>query len=105
LKTGDRLKDKGRAAPQGKGSTMRLAQVGVHSPETLGLAGVVAGLLFFVAGYVVGAQSQRADSLAAASAGAAGRCPPSALGPRSEFEPLASDGRERKVKTIVIPTN
>ena len=84
---------------------MRLAQVAVHSPETLGLAGIVAGLLFFVAGYVVGAQSQPSDPLAAASGAAAGRCPVSAPGARSEFEPLASDGRERKVKSIVIPAN
>jgi hypothetical protein len=81
---------------------MRLAQVAVHSPETLGLAGVVAGLLLFVAGYVVGAQSQPSDSPAAASAG---RCPASASGARTDFEPLASDGRERKVKTIVIPAD
>ncbi len=84
---------------------MRLAQVAVHSPETLGLAGIVAGLLLFVAGYVVGAQSQPSNPLAAASAGAASPCPASALGARTDFEPLASDGRERKVKTIVIPAD
>jgi hypothetical protein len=90
---------------------MRLAQVAVHSPETLGLAGVVAGLLLFLTGYVVGAQSQASAPLAAASAGDAGRCPPAAQGAaapaRSEFEALASDGRERKVKTIIFttPTN
>ena len=81
---------------------MRLAQVAVHSPETLGLAGVVVGLLLFVAGYVVGAQSQLSDAPGAASSG---HCPASALGARTEFEPLASDGRERRVKTIVIPGN
>jgi hypothetical protein len=89
---------------------MRLGQVAVHSPETLGLAGIVAGLLLFLTGYVVGAQSQASASLAAASACDAGRCPASAQGAapaRSEFEALASDGRERKVKTIIIttPTN
>ena len=34
---------------------MRLAQVAMHSPEALGLAGIVAGLLLFLTGYVVGA--------------------------------------------------
>ena len=52
---------------------MRLAQVATHSPEALGLAGVVAGLLLFLTGYVVGAQGG-APRLAAASA-CAGRCP------------------------------
>jgi hypothetical protein len=89
---------------------MRLAQVAVHSPETLGLAGVVAGLLLFLTGYIVGAQSQTSAPLAAASAGEGGRCPPAAQGAapaRSEFEALATDGRERKVKTIIFttPTN
>jgi len=76
---------------------MRLAQVAVHSPETLGLAGVVAGLLLFLMGYVVGAQSQAS----------APPCPAAAQGAapaRSEFEGLASDGRERKVKTILFTT-
>jgi len=89
---------------------MRLAQVAVHSPETLGLAGVVAGLLLFLMGYVVGAQGGASAPLAAALGAGAGPCPASAQGaaaPRSEFEPLASDGRERKVKTIIFstPTN
>jgi hypothetical protein len=86
---------------------MRLAQVALHNPETLGLAGVVAGLLLFLAGYVVGAQGGASAPLAAASAGAVGRCPSLTQGaaPASgEFEPLASDGRERKVKTIIFST-
>jgi len=87
---------------------MRLAQVAVHSPETLGLAGVVAGLLLFLMGYVVGAQSQASAPLSAASDAA--RCPAAAQGAapaRSEFEALATDGRERKVKAILFttPTN
>ncbi|MFY9656094.1 MAG: hypothetical protein WAK01_05830 [Methylocystis sp.] len=71
---------------------MRLAQVATHSPETLGLAGIVAGLLLFLTGYVVGAQTQ----------GAA--CPPAAVQVRSELEGPASDGREHKVKTIMYDT-
>ncbi len=84
---------------------MRLAQAAARSPETLMLAAVVVGLLLFVAGYVVGAQSQPSAPLTAASAGAAVHCPASAQGARGEFEPLASDGSERKVKSIVVPTN
>jgi len=87
---------------------MRLAQVAIHSPEAVGLAGVVAGLLLFLTGYVVGAQGG-APVPAAASAGA-GHCPALTQGAapaHSEFEPLASDGRERKVKTTIFstPTN
>lgn len=81
---------------------MRLAQVAVHSPEALGLAGIAAGLLLFLAGYVVGALPQSSATL-----DAAGNCPATAQGAaaaRTEFEPLALDGHERKVKTIVIPT-
>ena len=86
---------------------MRLSQVAMHSPETLGLAGIVAGLLLFLTGYVVGAQGWAPAPVAAASAA---HCPALAQGAapaRSELEPLASDGRERKVKTIIFstPTN
>jgi hypothetical protein len=87
--------------------TMRLAQVAMHSPETLGLAGIVAGLLLFLTGYVVGAQGGAPAPLAAASGGGAEHCPAFAQGAapaRGEFEPLASDGRERKVKTIIFST-
>ena len=88
---------------------MRLAQVAMHRPEAVGLAGVVAGLLLFLTGYVVGAQGGAPVPLAAASAGA-GHCPALTQGAapaHSEFEPLASDGRERKVKTTIFstPTN
>jgi len=86
---------------------MRLAQVAMHSPETLGLAGIVAGLLLFLTGYVVGAQGGAPAPLAAASSGGAEHCPAFAQGAepaRGEFEPLASDGRERKVKTIIFST-
>jgi hypothetical protein len=72
---------------------MRFAQVATHSPETLGLAGIVAGLLLFLTGYVVGAQTQGAACPPAAVQGAAPA--------RGEFEGLASDGSERKVKTII----
>ena len=75
---------------------MRLAQVATHSPETLGLAGIVAGLLLFLTGYVVGAQTQGAVA-----------CPPApaqgAAHTRSELEGLASDGSEHKVKSIIVP--
>jgi hypothetical protein len=86
---------------------MRLAQVAMHSPEALGLAGIVAGLLLFLTGYVVGAQGGAPASVAAAAAG--GLCPVAqgAAPAHGEFEPLASDGRERKVKSVIIstPTN
>ncbi len=73
---------------------MRFAQVATHSPETLGLAGIVAGLLLFLTGYVVGAQTQGAACPPAAAQGAT----------RSELERPASDGREHKVKTIIYDT-
>jgi len=76
---------------------MRLAQVATHSRETLGLAGIVAGLLLFLTGYVVGAQTQGAACPPGAAQGAAAA--------RSEFEALASDGREHKVKTIIFPAS
>jgi hypothetical protein len=75
---------------------MRFAQVATHSPETLGLAGIVAGLLLFLTGYVVGVQTQGLSA-----------CPPATAqgtaAARSELEGLASDGREHKVKTIIVP--
>ncbi len=73
---------------------MRLAQVATQSPEALSLAGIVGGLLLFLTGYIVGAQTQGAACPPAAAQGA----PPA----RGEFEGLASDGSEHKVKTIII---
>jgi len=74
---------------------MRFALVRVHRAETLGLAGIGVGLLLFLMGYVAGLQSQ-ASALAE---GGAGYCPSAAVG---DFEPVPSDGSERKVRTTII---